>query len=343
MIIYAVLGGTILGCILTYLVLRKKLNEHTKLNEEIQKQNQQEYLRQEELRLSRQDLQIAYDKAKRELELKEMEYDKKSIELSGLKNELSLVQNNITTLKEQADESAKVFYEQSISLAEEKLDRALELKAIEVQKNQEEYEKEYNQVLEDCVKAFQEKTALSKKEIDELTCKLSDLRARVQAAVEASRRAEEMREAANFYKLNVPAEDLEEIAKLRSILPELRDPEPLNKVIWKVYYEKPYTDLVGRVVGSGTKTGIYKITNIENNKCYVGQAANIADRWRQHIKRGVGAEAPTRNKLYPAMLSIGVENFTFEIIEECSRAQLNEREDYWQDYFEALTFGYSIK
>ena len=140
MIIYAALGGAILGCILTYLVLKKKLNRHTKLNEEIQRQNQQEYLRQEELRLSRQDLQIAYDKAKRELELKEMEYDKKSIELSGLKNELSLVQNNITTLKEQADESAKVFYEQSISLAEEKLDRALELKAIEVQKNQEEYE-----------------------------------------------------------------------------------------------------------------------------------------------------------------------------------------------------------
>jgi hypothetical protein len=29
----------------------------------------------------------------------------------------------------------------------------------------------------------------------------------------------------------------------------LRDTAPLNKVIWKVYYEKPYTDLVGRVVG----------------------------------------------------------------------------------------------
>jgi hypothetical protein len=35
--------------------------------------------------------------------------------------------------------------------------------------------------------------------------------------------------------------------------------------------------------------------------CYVGQAANISERWRQHIKRGVGAETATRNKLYPAM------------------------------------------
>ena len=88
---------------------------------------------------------------------------------------------------------------------------------------------------------------------------------------------------------------------------------------------------------------IYKITNIENQKCYVGQAADLASRWRQHIKRGIGAEAPTRNKLYPAMLSIGVENFTFEVVEECSRAQLNEREDYWQEYFHAIDYGYSIK
>jgi hypothetical protein len=32
-------------------------------------------------------------------------------------------------------------------------------------------------------------------------------------------------------------------------MPYLRDPEALNKVIWKIYYEKPYTDLIGRVVG----------------------------------------------------------------------------------------------
>ena len=70
---------------------------------------------------------------------------------------------------------------------------------------------------------------------------------------------------------------------------------------------------------------------------------NIADRWKQHIKRGIGAETPTRNKLYPAMLAIGVENFSFEVIEECSRDQLDAREDYWQDYFKAKEFGYSIK
>jgi len=43
------------------------------------------------------------------------------------------------------------------------------------------------------------------------------------------------------------------------------------------------------------------------------------------------------------MLSIGVENFTFEIIEECLGTNLNEREDYWQEFYHAKDFGYSIK
>jgi hypothetical protein len=42
--------------------------------------------------------------------------------------------------------------------------------------------------------------------------------------------------------------DIEEIEKLRSIAIYLRDEEPLNKVIWKTYYEKAYTDLMGRIV-----------------------------------------------------------------------------------------------
>lgn len=43
------------------------------------------------------------------------------------------------------------------------------------------------------------------------------------------------------------------------------------------------------------------------------------------------------------MKNIGVENFSFEIIEQCNRSCLNEKEDYWQEYFKAKEFGYSIK
>jgi len=47
------------------------------------------------------------------------------------------------------------------------------------------------------------------------------------------------------------------------------------------------------------------------------------------MKRGVGAEALTNNKLYPAMMELGAHNFMFEIVETTQDAsKLNEMEKY---------------
>ena len=106
------------------------------------------------------------------------------------------------------------------------------------------------------------------------------MRTLVATATAARKRQEEIDSQQDFYRLQLSEDDIAEIKKLREVLPYLRDKEPLNKVIYKVYYEKPYTDLVGRVIGQGKHTGIYKITNMENGMCYVGQSVNIAERWR---------------------------------------------------------------
>lgn len=261
--------------------------------------------------------------------------------------ELSQRQLETERIVEEAERQARyagaTFYKQQMDLAQTNLDHSLSLIAQKFQEDEEECKTYYLSLLEDVSQDFLTQIKSLQEQSNEASQHLAQLQATVDAAVAAAKRAEEKRQTSNFYRLVLPESDLNEIAKLREVEPYLKDKEALNKVIWKVYYEKPYTDLIGRVVGSTIKTGIYKITNIENQMCYVGQATNIAERWRQHIKRGVGAEAPTRNKLYPAMLNHGVENFTFEIIEECSRDDLDAREDYWQDYFKAKEFGYSIK
>lgn len=180
-------------------------------------------------------------------------------------------------------------------------------------------------------------------ELKIIEARLEDVRRKAAAAVDAYKREQEKKEQRNFYRINLSEEDVEEIHKLREVAKFLRDSEPLNKVIWKVYYENAFTDLCGRVVGKEQRSVIYKITNIQNNMCYIGQAKDVASRWLQHCKRGVGADTPTKNKLYPAMLEHGVENFTFEIVEDCELDKLNEREKYWQEFFKAKEFGYSIK
>ena len=174
---------------------------------------------------------------------------------------------------------------------------------------------------------------------------VAQLKRTAAAAVEIAKHREEEKNLLDYYRLNLSADALADMAKLRDIMPELKQPEVLGKLIWKVYLEKAYSDLCGRLFGDKTRvTGIYKITNLKNEMCYVGQAVNVIDRWKQHIKRAVGAETPIQNKLYPAMMEFGIENFTFELIEEVpDRLKLDEREDYWQDFYRAKEFGYSIK
>ena len=208
-------------------------------------------------------------------------------------------------------------------------------------------EEEQQAILLETQKEFAEQFAASNQQklaaARQLTEQVIQLRSTVASAVEIAKHKMEEESAAEFYKLQLPQESLDDIEALRSIESLLHNSEAINKVIWKMYYEKPYTDLIGRIGLTSTVCGIYKITNIENQMTYVGQAVNIADRWKQHIKRGIGADAPTQNKLYPAMKKFGPENFTFEIIEKCPRNKLNEREDYWQEFYKAKEFGYSIK
>lgn len=282
------------------------------------------------------------EKAKKILTWSQHESDLKS-EVSGLEHQIIEKKRFIDDLDEQAKTAVKLVEEQLI----DNMTNNIELQGKELVKKYEKLESEltlhYTNLADDKWDEYQLQSEKLDNDILQQENKLNDLQSKVKAAIETNKRMELDRQQKNYYKLQLDDIDLEEIKRIRSIEPYLRKKEPLNKVIWKVYYEKPYTDLIGRVIGQGRKTGIYKITNIDNGMCYIGQAVDIAERWKQHIKRGIGADPPTQNKLYPTMQAIGVENFTFEIIEECAGNLLNEREDYWQTFYQAKEFGYSIK
>lgn len=273
----------------------------------------------------------------------EKETESLSEMVNSLKEQKELLLEEIHNLQISAQQKIQDYYQQSYKEINQKLDLAKA--SLEKQKQQwkKEYENEYLIFLQDIIQEFEKQILTKKSELAVVEDKLIELESITDAAIEAQKREVEKESKQDFYKIILSERDLDEINKLRQVSAFLRDKEPLNKVIWKIYYEKPTNDLIGRVVGPGIHTGIYKITNLQNNMCYVGQATDIASRWKQHIKRGLGAETPTKNKLYPIMSSIGVENFSFEVIEECQRSQLNEREDYWQKYFHAIDFGYSIK
>ena len=314
-LVLSILISALVGAGVLYVIIKPKLKATQELDEATKLQNE-------------------------ELHTELVALEKQHAALTARRQE---IQDSITLLEKQAEESSNAIYKKSWELANEKMSNASEAMSKQYEQAKQTAENDYLETLKDCANSFTAQIDDKKNELKKVQDELTDLVQKLNSAVEANKRAEEIKQKQDFYRLQLTAIDLDEIKRLREVEPYLREKEPLNKVIWKVYYEKPYTDLIGRVVGTGIHTGIYKITNIENQMCYVGQAVNIADRWKQHIKRGIGAEAPTRNKLYPAMLEVGVENFTFEIVEECDKSKLNEREDYWQEFFHAKDFGYSIK
>ena len=72
--------------------------------------------------------------------------------------------------------------------------------------------------------------------------------------------------------------------------------------------------------------GIYLITNSLNGKKYVGQSIDIQRRFKEHQSNSrykLGREIDIAIKEY------GKENFTYEVLEECSKEMLDKKEIYW--------------
>lgn len=319
----------ILGAGLVYLFMQPKVKAAQKEDKEILEKNKA-------VQFELQAMEQRTDYLKEQYEKKLQEYKK--------------LKQDVDEEFKVSEETAKKYYQQMLDFYKQKFHTDTEEIYAIFMDTKHSLEDSYEELAKDLVQDYLDKEQESVQKIKKLNEKiqfeesqLEDLRHKVEAAVAYDKRNEENKNKTDFYKLNLTQDDLDEIYELRKIISHFRNPEPVNKVIWKTYYEKPYTDLIGRVIGSGVHCGIYKITNLQNNMCYVGQSTNIAERWKQHIKRGLGADTPTRNKLYPIMQTVGVENFSFEIIEECTKSQLNDREDYWQDFFKAKEFGYSIK
>ena len=183
--------------------------------------------------------------------------------------------NIIQTLETEAKESGQMFKTQQIQIAQEQIEKAKTELLAEYEKAKEEAKENYLETLADMVSEITAQYGVKSKELEDVLIKLSEAQAKAEAAIESNKRAELDRQQKDFYRLQIPEVDLEEIKRLRSVEPYLRDKEPLNKVIYKCYYEKPYTDLIGRIFGARKPMGIYKITNLENGKCYIGQAVNI--------------------------------------------------------------------
>ena len=83
---------------------------------------------------------------------------------------------------------------------------------------------------------------------------------------------------------------------------------------------------------------IYKITNLINNKNYIGKTERTIEvRWKEHLKNQNTLDLP----LYRAFNKYGIENFEITQLEECLSENIDERENYWILHYNSCQEGYN--
>lgn len=87
--------------------------------------------------------------------------------------------------------------------------------------------------------------------------------------------------------------------------------------------------------------GIYSITNIKNNKKYIGYSIDIKRRWQTH-KRDLKNNKHENEHLQNAYNLYGESNFIYEIVELCSIDEIKEREMYWIKHYDSKKNGYNM-
>jgi group I intron endonuclease len=88
--------------------------------------------------------------------------------------------------------------------------------------------------------------------------------------------------------------------------------------------------------------GIYKIKNLVNNKCYIGQSVNLKKRKIKHFL-DLKNNKHNNNHLQNAYNKYGKNSFEFSILMYCENFELTRYEKFFDKYYKKLNLSYNIR
>ena len=210
----------------------------------------------------------------------------------------------------------------------------LEKRRNEMQEKQRALNAEYNTQELYCSKNFaatleiyQEELAAAKSELDEFQAKRA-------AVNEAIRREREKEEQEDFYRISITDNDIKDIEVVRSIEPRLTNREVLNKLIYEVFIKRPLMEMEKRVLKGQKIGGIYKITYIKTGEAYIGRSVDIGNRWKEHCLSSLNIGTIAHSTFHNVLAEKGLQNFTWEVLEQVDKDKQSSREKYWVDFYQ---------
>lgn len=179
------------------------------------------------------------------------------------------------------------------------------------------------------------------KELNDLCIMIEDYKARRDVINQEILRARAMEEQQDFYRVQLDDSSKQDIEVLNDIRQKINKTDLLNKLIYENYIARPVKEMIKRVLKGKNPCGIYKVTNIKTNEIYIGKSVKIADRFTNHIKSAYGLEGVAESQFQRALKKYGVDNFTWELLEEVPKENLSEREKYFIIFYGTKEYGYN--
>ena len=163
---------------------------------------------------------------------------------------------------------------------------------------------------------------------------LNEYQAKRAAINDAILRERELEEKEDFYRISIKENDIKDIEVLRSIEPRLTNREVLNKLIYEVFIKRPLMEMEKRVLQGRKIGGIYKITYIKTGESYIGRSVDIGNRWKEHCLSSLNIGTIAHSTFHNVLADKGLQNFTWEVLEEVDKDKQSSREKYWIDFYQ---------
>ena len=176
-------------------------------------------------------------------------------------------------------------------------------------------------------------------QIEILIKEIAEYSAKQTAINEAILRQRALEEQQDFYRVCLGPEAANDVEILKEARRNLKKPEIIDKIIYDNYIAKPVLEMIKRVLQNTTCSGIYKITCIKTGEIYIGKSVDIKSRWQQHCKSAFNCGTIAHSLLHTKMKQYGIENFTFELVEQVPKEQLSEREKFYIDFYKTKETG----
>ena len=182
-------------------------------------------------------------------------------------------------------------------------------------------------------------------QIEVLTKEINEYSAKQAAINEAIMRQRALEEQQDFCRICLTPEAKSDINYLISIIPNLKNPTTLYKLIWSEYIQKQFNQMLKNVLGAtDPRNVIYSITNLKTNEIYIGKTkAEVSKRWSEHIKSSLNIGTIKSTKIHEALYNHWDE-FVFAVVEKVPLEEnLSMREKFYIDFYQSNIYGYNLK